>query len=283
MSYFQLAQQLLTQYFAPAPVEVVFSGERHLQWTAGGYTVVVTETSATSTLINVLAENSAVAVPINWQEWDIAEIKPSEELQRRFDLFLNLKLHPATAPESGGNRKEERHQPQVSTDPGVFDQTGTRLPRVYPLETEARRPADMPDFDDEYEISGRNRTAAASGVSVGERDLYPAGVGRYPEMKPYLDPLAAGRGGGMFVGPDDPMFGQRGGNTSRRGVPPGARFDDPYGEDSLQDMGMGLPGNLRGPGGPGGFGGAGSGGAGFGFGGAGSGGAGFGSGGAGYF
>lgn len=273
MSYFELAQQLLREYFAPAPVTVVFSGEKHQQWTAGDYTVLVTETSATSTLINVLADSNATAVPINWDEWDLAEIKRTDELQRRFDQYLNLKLISIKVlPKRGSNKEPE----EKSLQP-VADQRAPPQPlREYP--SEEKRPPDMPEFDDEYEINDRSRSGGVSGVSVGERDLYPAGVGRYPTMQPYLDPLAGGRGGGMYVGPQDPMFGQQSGNTSRRGVPPGARFDDPYGEDNLHDMGMGLPGNLRDPGGfgPGSGSGGFGGGSGSGFGSGGFGGSGFG-------
>lgn len=283
MAYFHLAQELLRDYFAPAEINVVFSSEKHLQWAAAGYTVVVTETSPTSTVLILLHGNDAAAIPINWAEWDLAETKRTDELQRRFDQLLNLKLKPTTAPtRPNENRATPSRQPESRTLPQLANQD-LRLPHTYPA-TETRRPADMPEFDDEYEINPREPPSVRPGFSVGDRDLTPAGVGQYPEMRPYIDPLADGPRGGMYVGPNDPMFGQRGGNTSRRGVPPGARFDDPYGEDNLQDMGMGLPGNLRGPGGPGGFGpGSGFGGPGPGFGGTGSGFGGSGLGGPGFF
>ncbi|KAK6454594.1 PI31 proteasome regulator-domain-containing protein [Scheffersomyces xylosifermentans] len=118
----------------------------------------------------------------------------------------------------------------------------------------SHRPNDMPDFEDELEIRGSARSSSQpSGFPlVGDSDLNPPGLPKHPEMKPYIDPLRSGGSGdgGMYPTPDHPLFGgrQEGGNTSRLGVPPGARFDDPYGEDNLDALGSGLPGNLRGGG-----------------------------------
>ncbi|ODV82434.1 uncharacterized protein CANTADRAFT_4427 [Suhomyces tanzawaensis NRRL Y-17324] len=131
-----------------------------------------------------------------------------------------------------------------------------------PTGTHHTRPADMPDFEDELEIRAPPRgTGSALFPAIGDRDLNPPGLPKHPEMKPFIDPLGS-EDGGMFPSPHHPLFGGRpqGGNTSRLGVPPGARFDDPYGEDDLDALGAGLPGNVRsssafgygpGPGGPG--------------------------------
>lgn len=130
-----------------------------------------------------------------------------------------------------------------------------------PLAAEPRRPYPAgdfppPGFEDEYEI---NRPRGGIGgerrpLNIGERDLYPAGLGPH-------DPLRGGGfgpgGGGMHPTFDDPMFGGRpgGGAGGFNGqVPPGARYD-PIGP------GDGPPRDLRGaprfPGGRGGFGGGG--------------------------
>ena len=97
-------------------------------------------------------------------------------------------------------------------------------PRPYgdPLAAEPRRPYPAgdfppPGFEDEYEINrprggirGERRP-----LNIGERDLYPPGLGPH-------DPLRAGGGGGGF-GPggggmhptfDDPLFGGRAGSGS---------------------------------------------------------------------
>ena len=138
------------------------------------------------------------------------------------------------------------------------------LPRPFndPLAAEPRRPRpdfDPPDFDDEYEM---NRPGIRDGMlgggrrplNIGERDLYPQGLG--PN-----DPLRMGGpmggfgpgGGGMHPTFDDPLFGGNGGVGALNGrAPPGARYD-PVGP-------WDQPPNARGggphfPGGGGGFGG----------------------------
>ncbi|OVF06752.1 hypothetical protein A9F13_18g00649 [Clavispora lusitaniae] len=283
MTFFELAQSLLRGYLdsSDLPVEVVFAGEKHQQWSAGPYTVSVTETGATTTLINLVRKSETKTAVVDWAEWGIEpDCEVSAQLRRRFADFLDEKFFPQLTSD-----RQDRRDPNDRTEqkPGPDQQNilPRRLEKVRP--TGPERPPDMPDFEDEYELKDTHRPAAAPPALVGDRDLYPPGLPRHPEMKPYLDPLADGPRGGMYVGPDDPMFGSQRGNTSRRGVPPGARFDDPYGEDNLDDMGMGLPGGLRGPGS--GFGGPGFGpGSGFGPGGSGfgPGGSGFGSGGAGF-
>lgn len=90
-------------------------------------------------------------------------------------------------------------------------------PRPYgdPLAAEPRRPFPAgdfppPGFEDEYEVNiprggigGERRP-----LNIGERDLYPPGLGPH-------DPLRGGGfgpgGGGMHPTFDDPMFGGRGG------------------------------------------------------------------------
>lgn len=173
------------------------------------------------------------------------------------------------------SQNEDRDR-RVQPVPNREDQTtpvndplhGGRLPpnaepRPYddPLAAAPRRPfppGDFPPpgFEDEYEI---NRPPGRGGLgegrrplNIGERDLYPPGLGPH-------DPLRGGGfgpggvgGGGMHPTFDDPLFGGGGGGTGGYDgrAPPGARYD-PIGP------GDGPP-NLRGgrgfPGG-GGFGG----------------------------
>lgn len=167
-------------------------------------------------------------------------------------------------------------------------------PRPYndPLTAEPRRPYPAgdfppPGFEDEYEI---NRPRGGIGgerrpLNIGERDLYPPGLGPH-------DPLRGGGGfgpggGGMHPTFDDPIFGVGGGDGAGAGgyngqyaflaphvyslekcawliyiplflyrVPPGARYD-PIGPGDGPPQGRGGPRFPRGGGG--GFGGGGGG------------------------
>ncbi|KAI5969062.1 hypothetical protein CANMA_001914 [Candida margitis] len=152
--------------------------------------------------------------------------------------------------------------------------------------TFTRQPDDMPKFEDEYQIKDRGPPVRDTlGQSthfppIGSDDLNPPGIPSNPTLQGYIDPLQApqggvggnfgggGAGGGMHPTPDHPIFGQgqHQGVGGRKGVPPGARYSDPYSEDNLDNLGQGLPSNFRGPGsgGRGNFGGYGSGGSSFG-------------------
>ena len=136
-----------------------------------------------------------------------------------------------------------------------------------------KRPSDMPDFEDEYQIRDPGQpTHDTLGQSshlppIGSDDLNPPGLPKDPTLKGYLDPLQGNSqgplgSGGMHPDANHPIFhpGQGGesrgigsgtsGYSGRKGVPPGARFDDPYSEENLDALGQGLPGGgLRGPGG----------------------------------
>ncbi|KAI5959137.1 uncharacterized protein KGF55_005480 [Candida pseudojiufengensis] len=122
------------------------------------------------------------------------------------------------------------------------------------------RPSDMPDFEDEYEIKDPGApTHDTLGHSthlppIGSDDLNPPGIPSDPTLRGYLDPLqppnSNNSGGGMYPTSNHPIFGsQQPGTSGQKGVPPGARYDDPYSEDNLDNLGQGLPSNLRGPGG----------------------------------
>lgn len=70
---------------------------------------------------------------------------------------------------------------------------------------------------------------------IGERDLYPQGLGPNDPIRGGIGPGFGGGpmggGGGMHPTFDDPLFagqGGRGGGFTPQ-APPGARYDDPFG------------------------------------------------------
>ena len=112
-----------------------------------------------------------------------------------------------------------------------------------------------PGFEDEHEI-GRNPRGDGMGrrpLNIGERDLYPPGLGPNDpfRMGPHggIGGLGGG-GGGMHPSFDDPMFGGHPHHNNPR-VPEGARYD-PVGPGDGPPQGRGGP---RFPGGGGGMGG----------------------------
>ena len=129
-----------------------------------------------------------------------------------------------------------------------------------------KRPLDMPDFDDEYEIKsppppltnqlgrGNNNNVVPS---IGSDDLNPPGIPQHPTLTPFIDPLQNSQNHhqGMYPALDHPIFGQRQqqqqqGPNSR--APPGARFDDPFGGSSSEGpfggpLGGPFGGSLGGP------------------------------------
>lgn len=202
----------------------------------------------------------------------------SDSLKQDFDyIFKQL-----TVPHKGGlhdnqkNNQDELKHKVNDLGPKPIKQFTKPPIELIQSSKPFKRPNDMPDFDDELEINSQPSVSTRTFPRIGESDLNPPGLPKHPSLKQWHDPLADNHpsgDGGMY--PTSGMFGEPNhGNTSRRGVPPGARFDDPYGEDQLQDIGMGLPAGLRRgppggpPGGPSGLGGP----PGFGFGGFGPGG-----------
>jgi PI31 proteasome regulator N-terminal/PI31 proteasome regulator len=154
--------------------------------------------------------------------------------------------HEETRPPGRDPLRDDRPEP---ARPYPFDD---------PLAAAPRRPVPPgdfppPDFEDEYEMNRPPRGIPGYGgrrpLNIGERDLYPPGLGPH-------DPLRIGPGGGIAPGGggmhptfDDPLFGGQGGDQPYDPrAPPGARYD-PVGP------GDGPP-NLRGgprfPGGRGG-------------------------------
>ncbi|KAI2789317.1 hypothetical protein POX_d04803 [Penicillium oxalicum] len=146
-----------------------------------------------------------------------------------------------------------------------FPQPARPYPFDDPLAAAPRRPnppGDFapPGFEDEYEINRPPRgyppgfSGGRSPYNIGERDLYPAGLGPNDPFRGTMGPGFGSGGGGMHPTFDDPLFGGTGGAGGGYDprAPPGARYDPP-------GPGFGPPsGRGRGSGG-GGFGGFGGG------------------------
>ena len=119
-----------------------------------------------------------------------------------------------------------------------------------PLVQPPRRPMPepMPGFEDEYETLHPPRGGLMGGPGmprIGDRDLYPQGLGPrdplYGGVGPGLGP--PGGGGGMHPTFDDPLFagqGQRGQGYDPQ-APPGSRYDPvgPGGGGHPRGAGMG--------------------------------------------
>ncbi|GBC08082.1 hypothetical protein RclHR1_00790032 [Rhizophagus clarus] len=131
-----------------------------------------------------------------------------------------------------------------------------------PLRIPTRQPPRVPPiFDDPY---GGDEPSSVNPFNIGRDDLDP--LGSNPIYGPPrfggggIQPFGGpSRGGGMFVGPDHPIFGQqgpRGGGgiyggpqpLPRGSVPPGARFDPigPFGPTGQPRGGFGRRGRTSG-------------------------------------
>lgn len=262
--------------------------------------VSITEISNVQSLINLLNLDGRLDnALINWEWFDLDEIKfpinnesdgLPEELVEKFNtkfryIIDNEKVssifaHP-NKQEKEGPIVEEQHTdtesnaarsptPEVPYHPTNSTFAGGNPSAVASDNVPfAKKPDDMPDFEDEYQIKDKGppiRDTLGQSTHyppIGGDDLNPPGIPSNPTLQGYIDPLQASQGGGMYPTPDHPIFGQGGGQHQgvggRRGVPPGARYDDPYSEDNLDNLGRGLPPNFRGPGtsGRGSFGGSG--------------------------
>lgn len=280
-TYFDLTNELILSYLksnyssqACNELEEVSSSETAIQ-----YQLIHQNEKVLYTTLNKLSEKTAIitlvaigsvneSIVVDWDKihpqlkFPINEINISSDIIREFNRVVESSIRDPKslkqvfknlaelAEENETNENEPRRNDKTEKDQ-TFEQT--QIDQNQSLHTfdhkgEVHRPNDMPDFDDELEIKARPRGSINAFPSIGDDDLNPPGLPKYPELKPFIDPLAGGGSGGMYPSADHPLFGLRGeGNTSRLGVPPGARFDDPYGEDNLGALGSGLPGNLRGP------------------------------------
>ena len=178
-------------------------------------------------------------------------------------------IHKVGYEESQETQREEAQSSRPETaprrDPLRDDQVPPARPYPFddPLAAAPRRPRPLgdfppPDFEDEYEMN-RPRMGIPGDIggrhpyAIGERDLYPPGLGPNDPLR--MGPgggFRGGGGGGMHPTFDDPLFGgQRGPGQYDPRAPPGARYDPTGPGDG--------PPNLRGgrgnPGGGGGFGG----------------------------
>ena len=168
-------------------------------------------------------------------------------------------------PSSMGREEEEEEARRPDRDPLADGRTPPHAqPRPFddPLATGPRRPYPVgdlqpPGFEDEYEINrplgGGPYGGARRPLNIGERDLYPPGLGPHD---PFRGPGGYGSGGGFGGGGmhptfDDPMFDGQGGFGGPGGrAPPGARYDPVGPGDGVPRGGLGrFPG-----GGGGGFG-----------------------------
>lgn len=148
--------------------------------------------------------------------------------------------------------------------PRLFDDTLAAGPRRRPFPAGDFPP---PGFDDEYEMNRPPGFAAGPyggarrPLNIGERDLYPPGLGPHDPLRmgPGGGGLDGGNygGGGMHPTFDDPMFGGGGAAGGEFGfggrAPPGARYDPVGPGDGPPRGGMGrFPGGRGGGGGMGG-------------------------------
>lgn len=210
-------------------------------------------------LLNVVQDEHVDSAMVDWHAiwpqgvtFPVDEVNLLADLIQAFNTRIGPQLHLQKLKElfekdihtHSQNRVPEA--PLKVTFPRPLLSEDTSSQRVIP---------DRPDFEDELELQrpyggpSSNRNFPA----IGDRDLNPPGLPKHPELKPYIDPLGRGDGG-MHPTADHPIFGGRPqhGASSRLGVPPGARFDDPLsGEDNFEALGNGLPGSLRGVGGGG--------------------------------
>lgn len=143
---------------------------------------------------------------------------------------------------------------QVETDevmrrspkaPGIERETSLR--EQEPSRAAFRRPADMPGFEDEYQIH-QERSTPSLGLrgpesGYGDSDLYPTGQ-KYPNLadpNTQMPPIRPGYGqGGMTFDPLQEQARRREeqeGKLRGPGWIPGAKFDDPYGHPGFGGSG----------------------------------------------
>ncbi|KAI4205684.1 MAG: hypothetical protein LQ350_000181 [Teloschistes chrysophthalmus] len=146
----------------------------------------------------------------------------------------------------------ERGDPRPAYDP-LRDSDPTFPPSAQPhpfndplAEAPPRRPYPAgdfppPGFEDEYEMNrpphhmpgGLGGGGGRRPLNIGERDLYPPGMGPHDPLRgPGGGGFGGIGGGGMHPTFDDPLFGGNGGGGGGGGVggyggraPPGARYD----------------------------------------------------------
>ncbi|KAH8425046.1 proteasome inhibitor PI31 family protein [Aspergillus melleus] len=160
----------------------------------------------------------------------------------------------------------ERPPPRNPLADDPLPQPARPYPFDDPLAAAPRRPVPPgdfapPGFEDEFEIQRPPRGyhpgfGGRNPLSIGDRDLYPPGLGPHDPLRGGVGPGLGGGGGGMHPTFDDPLFG--GGGRSRGydpQAPPGARYDPVGPGGSPFGRGRGPFGGSGAGGGFGGFGG----------------------------
>lgn len=268
-SNYSIAVELLRRFLAKkGTVSIESFSDSHTSFISDGKPVVLSLNDASGDAENVTIKfgkdphSHSVTIDMSQYKFTFPTESISITVERDFSKQIESELLNTSVFESFNNPQEksllesqEQQQQKKGEDPNKPGPHG-KGPLPSQPSGHFNRPPDMPDFEDEYEIRGKQRFQPPQfQPTIGDADLNPAGLGGYPTLQPFLDPLAANPHGGMYPDRDHPMFGGNGTGRPRPGVPPGARYDDPYGEDSS----LGMPG-LGGPGlgGPGGHGGRGS-------------------------
>lgn len=273
-NYISLTAALFKDYLRSASSSISFSETKskpkQLQWAAevnGASVLVITinELFEPDQLqINVIynkSNNKIDSLLVNWKVLPSVKFPVEKHTPSTTETFAkmiasqidekSLKTYLLDASTSSQHISSQPEKSQTSCPANFDPPTGLRPVPLEPSSgTSSRaRPADMPGFDDELEILRPMNPPpqARDFPSIGDRDLNPPGLGRNPALTPFIDPLSnPDSDGGMYPGPNHPLFGSgRPGASSRLGVPPGARYDDPLSEDNLDALGSGLPGNLR--------------------------------------
>lgn len=171
---------------------------------------------------------NSIQVPIRTEDLQIDDQILDVILDR-----LKLQVH-------SGSLMREKHLEEEHEDntPPSLKLGSLRTERTSDV-TRSRRPDDMPDFEDEYEVGGGHASNPPwNPANYGHDDLFPNGQADRPMgIPPYGAP---GQGqGGMIMDP----FRQRGSRGSgpqgdkdpshrEPGWIPGSKFDDPYGGHS---------------------------------------------------
>lgn len=160
-----------------------------------------------------------------------------------FKINVIQKLAPGLYKEGYEDQAARREAPEDSQQrdrlrDDSFPQPARPYPFDDPLAAGPRRPnppGDFapPGFEDEFEINRPPRgyppgfPGGRSPYNIGDRDLYPAGLGPNDPFRGTMGP-GSGSGSGMYPTFDDPLFRGQGGNSGYDPrAPPGARYDPP--------------------------------------------------------
>ena len=236
-NYFTLVGQLFKLYNLQSRVE----SQSLLQLINGDETINIVELPKDGVLVSVVNRGNVRSIIVDSTTFEVNFPLDTvdDSLQARFHILISGKFDHLPL-------NERKDQPKGAAEK-AYSSTVVGQPSTSKSDN---RPNDMPDFDDEYEIKASAKQQTSSIPAIGDRDLNPPGLPKNPELKLFIDPLAESNpDGGMYPTMNNPIFGtESSGTTGRLGVPPGARFDDPFSQENLDDLGRGLPGNLRRPG-----------------------------------